>query len=91
MLKTLAVLTATLAMTGAAMAQPQGGPPPGGGNPAFAAVRAACKADGDKLCPGLQGPERGQCMRQNSDKLSQECKDALAKLGPPPSSAPAGK
>jgi hypothetical protein len=91
-LLTGAALALALAAS-SAMAQPApgGGPPPGGGNPAFAAVRAACQADGDKLCAGKQGRERFQCMRENSDKLSAECKDAMSKLPQrPPGAAPGG-
>jgi hypothetical protein len=53
------------------------------------AVRKACASDMQTLCAGKQGREAMQCMRTNSDKLSADCKDALAKLPrrppPPPS------
>jgi len=92
-LSILTAASAALALTaGAAFAQPAGGPPPGGGppggNPAFAAVRAACQADGDKLCADKTGRERFQCMREKEDQLSAGCKDAMSKLGPPPGGAP---
>ena len=88
----LTAATAALALAaGAAFAQPAGGPPPGGGNPAFAAVRAACQADGEKLCGDKQGRERFQCMREKQDQLSKECKDAMAALPPPPAGGPPPK
>ena len=58
--------------SGAALAQE----PPSGAHP-----RAACKADVDKLCPGVQ-PGGGRiiaCLKQNPTELSAACKDALAK------------
>ena len=91
---TLALVALSFGVAGAAFAQ--NGPPPGGpggpgGNPAFAAVRAACQADQEKLCAGKQGPDARQCMTDNVSKLSKECADARAKLaasmpagGPPP-------
>jgi len=55
-------------------------------------VRAACQADGEKLCPDKQGRERFQCMREKQDQLSQPCKDAMAQLpAPPAGAAPAPK
>ena len=50
--------------------------PPGNSGP-----RAACKADVDKLCPGVQ-PGGGRiiaCLQQNDAQVSAACKDALAK------------
>jgi len=43
--------------------------------------RAACKADAEKLCSGV---ERGHghiaaCLKQNEAQVSAACKDALAK------------
>ena len=89
-----------LATASSALAQPGpgGGPPPGGGNPAFAAVRAACAADFQKLCADAPaGPGRFQCLRDKQDQVSPDCKAAMAALparppgAPPMSSAPAGK
>jgi hypothetical protein len=53
---------------------------------ARAAVRKACASDMQSLCGDKQGREAMQCLRTNSDKLSPDCKDALAKLPrrPPP-------
>jgi multidrug efflux system membrane fusion protein len=79
---------------GAAPAAPapgaQGGGSGGGGgggftpSPQFAAARQAmmqaCGADMKKLCPGQEGREAFMCLRQNTDKASGACKDALAKM-----------
>jgi hypothetical protein len=49
---------------------------PAGGGP-----RTACKADVDKLCPGVQ-PRGGRiiaCLQANEAQVSAACKDALAK------------
>ena len=67
-----------------------GGGGPGGGGPSperramFQAVRDACADDMTKLC-GDKTDRREQfmCLRQNQDKASQACKDALSKLPPP--------
>ena len=40
--------------------------------------RAACKADVEKFCSGVQGGRRA-CLKQNEAQLSTACKDALAK------------
>jgi multidrug efflux system membrane fusion protein len=60
---------------------------PGGGfapspqmQAARAALRQACAADFEKLCPGQTGRDAFVCLRQNADQASQACKDALAKL-----------
>ena len=49
-------------------------------------ARKACRADAMKLCSGKRGQEALACLRANSDKISPDCKDAIAKLPPPPSS-----
>lgn len=86
----LAIVAISFGIAGAALAQAPGGGPPGGGapNPAMAAMRAACQADMDKLCSGKQGPEMGQCLRDNASKLSKECADARAKMPAPPAGGP---
>jgi multidrug efflux system membrane fusion protein len=79
-----------------------GGAQGGGGSPEMAAARQAamqaCGADMTKLCPGQQGREAFMCLRQNTDKASAACKDALAKMphrqpspdgGAAPAAAPA--
>ena len=42
--------------------------------------RNACKADVATLCPGIQpgGHRVASCLKQNQDKVSPACKDALA-------------
>ena len=53
------------------------------------AAKKACAADVTSLCSGKQGHEAMMCLRSNSDKVSQGCKDAMSKAhhqgGPPPS------
>ena len=49
--------------------------------PSNSGARGACKADSEKLCPGV---ERGHgriaaCLRQNEAQVSAACKDAMAK------------
>jgi multidrug efflux system membrane fusion protein len=44
------------------------------------AVMQACAADAKTLCAGQEGREMFMCMRENADKLSQPCKDAMAKM-----------
>jgi len=63
------------------------GGPGGGGftpSPEFQAARQAmmqaCGPDMQKLCAGQQGREAFMCLRQNSDKASGACKDAMAKM-----------
>ena len=69
------------AMVGAAPAQPGGG---GGGMGRMGggggAMRQACSADLEKLCPGVQpgGGRIGQCLREHQDQVSEGCKSALA-------------
>lgn len=72
-----------LSTAGAALAQdaPAGGPP---SPDARAAVRAACSADMASLCAGKEGREAMMCIRDNSDKVSAGCKDALSKMQRPP-------
>jgi len=89
----IAVALAALSIGGAAIAQEA----PGGGTPspemqaARQAMRQACAADMKTLCDGKQGREAMMCMRENADKVSAPCKDAMAKMPrrqPPP--PPAG-
>ncbi len=85
---TLKILTilATLSTAGAAFAQDR--PPPSPEmQAARQAVMKACAADMKTLCDGKAGREAMMCMRENADKVSQPCKDALAAMprrGPPP-------
>ena len=73
---------------GSAYAQ-DGGPPPGGGQgpspemrALFQAARGACAADAKTLCDGKAGREMMMCLRENADKVSAPCKDAMSKLPP---------
>lgn len=82
----IATTLAALAFAGAALAQQPAPAPGGGGGPspemqaARAAMREACAADMQKLCEGKQGREAFMCLRDNADKASQGCKDAMAKM-----------
>lgn len=88
----LAMITfaAAALMAGAALAQQGGGGGGGGGGPSpemralFQNVRTACADDMAKLC-GDKTDRREQfmCLRQNADKASPACKDAMSKLPPP--------
>jgi hypothetical protein len=70
------LILASALFVGPALAQPTG-PPPGGGD-----MRAACQADVQSLCASVAGGDDrraiGKCLRDNKDKLSQGCKDAMA-------------
>jgi hypothetical protein len=49
------------------------------------ALRAACAADMQKLCPDAQGREaRRQCLTDNKSQLSPDCAAALAAAPPAP-------
>jgi hypothetical protein len=80
----IAIALSALAMAGAALAQP----PAGGGGQAPSpemqaarqAVQQSCAADMKTLCDGKQGREAMMCLRDNNDKASQPCKDAMAKM-----------
>jgi hypothetical protein len=87
------ILFAAAALFAASVAYAQdNGPPPGGGGGGgpsperramFQAVRDACADDMKTLCGDKQGREAFMCLRQNQEKASQPCKDALSKLPPP--------
>jgi len=76
-LSTLAA-AAALVLLSAGVAAAQSGQ--GQGNPAMAAVRQACAADVQKLCPDKTGPDRRQCMMDHSADLSDGCKSAMAAM-----------
>ena len=59
------------------------------GNPAAAAARQACANDIQSMCADQKGGAVFACLRGNTDKLSAECKDALAKVPARPPAAPA--
>jgi DNA-binding NtrC family response regulator len=87
-LKTMIVLAAFAATSaGAAFAQAPAGGGAGGGagaspemQAARQAMRQACASDAQTLCSGKTGREMMMCMRENSEKVSQPCKDAMAKM-----------
>ena len=47
------------------------------------AVLKACDADAKSTCSGKQGREMFACLRENNDKLSAGCKDAMGKMPRP--------
>jgi len=50
------------------------------------AARSAGRSDAMKLCPGKRGNEAAACLRSNADKITAECKSALAKVPAPSAS-----
>ena len=64
------------------------------GQPSSSSPRAACKADVEKLCSGVQrgGGRIAACLKQNEAQVSAGCKDALANARqnktPPGSTSP---
>jgi hypothetical protein len=80
----IAITLAALAVAGSAFAQPPAGG--GGGTPspemqaARQAMMQACAADQKSLCADKQGRDAMMCLRDNVDKASQGCKDAMAKM-----------
>ena len=85
-MKSLKLILVAAAMAAATSAFAQ--PPAGEGRPAPSpemkaareAMMNACAADMKTLCEGKAGRERMMCMRDNADKLSDGCKDAMAKM-----------
>ena len=82
----LAIAFAALAMAGSAFAQPPasgggpGGPPSPEMQAARQAMRQACAADMKSLCDGKEGREAMMCLRDNGEKVSSPCKDAMGKM-----------
>jgi hypothetical protein len=79
----IALTLAALAVAGSAFAQPPAGGP--GPSPEMQAARQAmmqaCAADQKTLCADKTGREAMMClMRDNADKVSAPCKDAMAKM-----------
>jgi hypothetical protein len=74
---------AAVALLGSGMAlavDPASSPPP----------RVACKAEFEKLCPGVQ-PGKGRvmaCLKQYEAQLSAPCQDAIAKAQAKRAAAP---
>ena len=88
----IALTLAALAVAGSAFAQP----PAGGGqapSPEMQAARQAmmqaCAADQKTLCADKTGREAMMCLRDNADKTSAPCKDAMAKMRAARQAAPA--
>lgn len=87
----LMTFMAVSALAGAALAQAPGGPPGGGQGPspeaqaARQAMLKTCEADAKTLCSGKAGRELMMCLRENSEKVSAPCKEAMSKIpvGPP--------
>lgn len=48
-------------------------------------ARQACRVDAQKLCPGKRGTQARDCLLGAGDKVTQACREALAKLPPPKS------
>ena len=76
---TLATTLVAFAIAGASFAQP---PAP---SPEMQAARKAmtdaCAADMKTLCDGKEGREQMMCLvRDNRDKASKPCQDAIAKM-----------
>ena len=79
-----------LASAGVLQAQDQSAPP-SDRRAAVAAVKQACATDVQNLCADKQGRAVFACLQDNKDKVSADCKDAMAKMphrhgGPPPQS-----
>jgi Cysteine rich repeat len=73
-----------------ALAQAPGGAPSPEMQAAIQAVRTSCQNDIKQYCSDKQGRAVFACLRENTDKVSPDCKDALGKLParrppPPPS------
>jgi hypothetical protein len=68
---------AALTMAGAALAQPTPSPEMAA---AREAMMKACATDAKTLCSGKEGREQMMCMRENQDKASAGCKDAMSKM-----------
>ncbi len=81
------VLCVSLLATGVVIAQAPPAPSPEM-QAARQAMLKACDADIKSTCAGKEGREMGQCLRQNTDKLSAGCKDAMSKMPRPQAPAP---
>jgi hypothetical protein len=76
------LLCVSLIASAAAVAQAPPAPSPEM-QAAREAMLKACDADIKSTCSGKQGREMFQCLRENNDKLSAGCKDAMAKMPRP--------
>ena len=76
---TIATAVAAFALAGASIAQPPAPSPEM--QAARKAVTEACAADLKTLCDGKEGREQMMCLvRDNRDKASKPCQDAIAKM-----------
>ena len=73
------IVLAALAAAGAAYAQGGGGLSPEVHAAREAGVKA-CSTDAQSLCAGKEQREMMMCLRDNADKVSAPCKDAVAKM-----------
>ena len=75
------IVLAALSVGTAAFAQDTARPAP---TPEMQAARKAvmesCAADRQTLCSGKEGRDAMACMRENAEKLSAPCKDAMTKM-----------
>ncbi|MBU2574053.1 MAG: cysteine rich repeat-containing protein [Elusimicrobia bacterium] len=73
----------------------QDGAPGEGGSSkqkAGAALMKACKNDISKFCKGINpGPQQGQCLMKNENKLSADCGKTLKSLPPPDQDGASGE
>ena len=81
----LIVAALALAGIGAAFAESGGQPADAQreawkSNPKVVAMRQACAADMERLCPNLRGPDRRACMQTHAAELSMPCADARTAL-----------
>ncbi len=88
----IAFVMVALAGAGVLQAEDQNAPPTDR-RAAVAAVKQACATDIKNLCADKQGRAVFACLQDNNDKVSADCKDAMAKMphrhgGPPPQSPP---
>lgn len=76
----IAMALSAFTLVGGAVAQAQQPAPSPEMQAARQAMREACAADMQKLCDGKTGREAFMCLRENADKASQGCKDAMTKM-----------
>ena len=84
------IVLAALSVGTAAFAQEPAG---GGPSPEMQAARKAmmqsCATDMKTLCDGKTGREAMMCMRDNTDKVSAPCKEAMVRMRAARQAAPA--
>jgi hypothetical protein len=78
------IILVALAAASTAAAQQGGGGGGGVPSPEMRAARdamvQACAADAKSLCDGKQNREMMMCLRDNAEKLSDPCKEAMSKM-----------